>query len=158
MQISVTGDSKCRLKTKTATIELDGQLKINDLVLDGPGEYEKAGVFAEVTPDLAHLHIETLVIAVAGQKKRQVTETELARLEDVDLLFVHADNESADELQTIAKLIGEIEPRIVILVGVQKGETFARIGGQTPETVENIKMTKSDLPEGERKIYLLKHT
>ena len=155
MQITATPDSRCAIKTKTATIALDGEMKIGDLVLPGPGEYETNGVFAEVEPDLTHFHAEEMVLVYLGHRKRQVTEAELEHLEDVDILLVAVDSEAKDELSNITKLIREIEPRIVVLVGITNAEAFAKVDGGKPEAVNVIKVTKSELPDEGRTVYVL---
>lgn len=156
MQIVAGKDGEYQLKTKQTTVSVDGTIAIGDRVLPGPGEYESGGVFAEITPDIAHFHVEEMVIVYLGHKKRAVTEAELEHLENVDVLLVSVDSEAKDELTAITKLIKEIEPRIVLLVGIENAEAFTKVDGEVPEIISNLKLTRADLPEEDRKMYLLK--
>lgn len=157
MQITLGTDAKgCTIKTKSTTVSLDGVFSIGDLVLPGPGEYEAGGVFAEVQPDLSTYHIEDMVILYLGHTKRSVTEEEMAHVENVDILLVVVDSEAKDELEAITKLTKEIEPRIIVLVGIDDPSAFAKVGGAQPEVVSSLKLTKSDLPDEDRKAYVLK--
>jgi len=137
-------------------VSLDGQFKIGDLVLPGPGEYEAGGVFAEVQPDLVTFHIEDMVLLYLGHTKRSVTEQEMANVENVDILLVVVDSEAKDELESIAKLTKDIEPRVIILVGIGDPSIFTKVGGVEPEFVSSLKLQKSDLPDEDRKAYVLK--
>lgn len=157
MQITPGSDAQgCIIKTKTTTVSLDGEFKIGDLLLPGPGEYEAGGVFAEVQPDLANFHVEDMVILYLGHTKRSVTESELANVENVDILLVVVGGEGKDEMTAITKLSKEIEPRVIVLVGIDDPAAFTKVDGEAPEVVASLKLTKSDLPEESRKVYVLK--
>lgn len=157
MQITPGSDARgCIIKAKTTTVSLDGAFKIGDLVLPGPGEYEAGGIFAEIQPDLANFHIEDMVILYLGHTKRSVTEAELANVENVDILLVVVDNEGKDEMTAITKLSKEIEPRVIVLVGIDDPAVFTKVDGEVPEVVPSLKLAKSDLPEESRKVYVLK--
>lgn len=155
MQIVYNKTGTIELKTKQTTMSVNDEYKLGDRVLPGPGEYESGGVFAEVAPDIAHFHAEEMVIVYLGHSKRSVTEEELGHLEKVDILLVAVDSAKKDELQTISKLIKEIEPRLVVLVGIEDPTAFAKVDGETPQTVATLKITTADLPEESRLVYLL---
>lgn len=157
MQITYEAKTKdCQIKTKTTQVSLDGEFKIGEMVLPGPGEYEAGGVFAEIQPDIANFHIEDMVILYLGHNKRSVTESELANVENVDILLVVVDSDAKEELVAISKLTKEIEPRLVVLVGIDDPAAFAKVGGDVPEVVSSLKIIKSELPEEDRKVYVLK--
>lgn len=155
MQLSRTNDALVMVKTKLATLTLNDGITINDKQLPGPGEYEVADIFAEVTPDLAHFHAEELTLAYLGHKKRAVTDEELGHLENVDILLIAVDSENPEELAAISKLTAAIEPRIIVLIGADP-TTFAKLRGTTPEVVETLKLSRKDLPEGEARAYILR--
>lgn len=145
----------CLIKTKATTVSLDGEFKIGELVLPGPGEYEAGGVFAEIQPDLASFHLEDMVLLYLGHTKRSVTEAELANVENVDILFVAVDSGGRDELAAITKLSKEIEPRVIVLAGITDPTAFTKVDGEVPEVVTSLKLTKSDLPDESRRVYVL---
>ena len=155
MQLSTSTGTQCTIKTRSATISVDGELKIGDLVLPGPGEYEANGVFAEVDRDIAHFHTEDMVLVYLGHQKRKVTEEELGHLENVDILLVAVDSEAKEELENITKLIRDIEPRVVVLTGITNPEAFTKVGSEAPESVKTLKLIKSELPDEGRRVYVL---
>lgn len=155
MQFVANAAGEFTIKTKTTTISSNSELKIGDIVLPGPGEYETNGVFAEVDRDIAHFHAEEMVLVYLGHRKRQVTQEELGHLENVDVLLVAVDSEAKDELQSITKLIRDIEPRVVVLMGIANADAFQKVDGEAPEVVPTLKITKNDLPEEGRKVYIL---
>ncbi|MBI4185863.1 MBL fold metallo-hydrolase [Candidatus Berkelbacteria bacterium] len=155
MQLTYSQDGSLSLKAKQTTVVVDGEFKIGDLKLPGPGEYEAGGVFAEIQPDIAHFHLEEMVIVYLEHSKRSVTEAELEHLENVDVLMVAIDSAAKDELQTVTKLIKEIDPKVVVLVGMTDPTAFAKVDGETPEVVTTLKLMPADLPAEGRTVYLL---
>lgn len=154
MQIKAT-ETGCSIKTKDAVIMVDGQMKIGERVLPGPGEYEVSGVFAEVLPDVAVFHAEEMNIAYLGHGKKKLEDREQEALEAVDVLLVAADSDAKDELKAITDLANEIEPRILVLTGVKDPGVFAKVEGQAPTSLDTLKVTRADLPEEERLVYIL---
>ncbi|MBI4032093.1 MBL fold metallo-hydrolase [Candidatus Berkelbacteria bacterium] len=163
MQLTRTTDALAQVKTKQATLTLNDGITIKPdasvgsgaKTLPGPGEYEVADIFAEVSPDLAHFHAEDLTLAYLGHRKRAVTDDELGDLENVDVLLVAVDSENPDELAAITKLTAAIEPRIIVLIGADP-TTFAKLRGTPPEVVETLKLSRKELPEEESLAYILK--
>ncbi len=156
MQIMLGSEATgCLIKTKATTVSLDGQFTIGDLVLPGPGEYEAGGVFADVLPELTSFQIEGMVLLYLGHTKRSVTQAELAMVENVDILLVVVDSQPKEELVAITKLLKEIDPRAVILVGIDDPVAFAKVDGQTPQVVTSLKLSAADLPEEGRAVYVL---
>lgn len=153
MQITCSEENSCQIKTKDATIILDGQsVKVNGKTLPGSGEYEIGKVFFEITLKVTHFHAEELVSAVLNLNQKKLDENDLEKMEGLDLVLIWFDNAQIETQKKIADLISQIDPQVVVLVG--KGDSLD-IGGKKPELSENIKVTKPTLPVGERLMYLI---
>ncbi len=155
MTIQFTAQGECELKTKTATVVLNDVFRINEFEAPGPGEYEVSEVFAEVGPNVTHLHIEDMIVAAFSKTQRAVTPEELENLENVDIMLVTFGGNVKEELEKITKLIGSVEPRVVVLCGLDDPTLVEKIEGQVPEQLPLLKISKCDLPDDERKVYLL---
>jgi len=155
MTIRARSDGAIELKTKTAVIVLDDIFTINEFEAPGPGEYEVSEVFSEVRDHVTHLHAEGIIVAAFNQTQREITAQQLEDLENVDIMLVTFGPATKEELEKIGKLIGSVEPRVVVLAGIQDAGTVEKIEGQVPEKVESLKLTDRDLPDDEQKVYLL---
>lgn len=161
MVISCTTDI-CEIKTKSSALTLrlgeasdaGSLLKINDIELPGPGEYEVGEIFTEISPRLAHFHMEDMVVVVYYQSLGEVTSEDLGMLERVDVLLLLPRTQAKEDIELLLKLATKVEPRVVLLVGA--GEDVAsQIAGQAPESVSSLKLTPKDLPEEGQRFYVL---
>ncbi len=161
MTISCTTET-CEVKGKTTTLTLrlkspsasGSYLTINDVELPGPGEYEVGEVFAEVSPALAHFHIEDMVMVLCHQAFGEVSTTDLAAVERADVLVLVPTAPTKENIQALLKRSTSMEPRLLVLtntgdVNVQELE------GQAPEAVRTLKVTAKDLPEEGQRFYVL---
>ena len=156
MTITATQDGHCLIATKSAKVNLNNEIRIGDRVLPGPGEYEVSDVFAEVLPDVAVFHAEEMTFVALQRGKRALTDEEMERLESVDMLFVHVNSEATDELDQIVKVTNQVEPRVLVLLGIQDIAKFERIEGQVAQVVDSVKLSRKELPEETRSVYILK--
>lgn len=151
-----SGRSKIKTKASTLTIAADGIVTINDLTLPGPGEYEVGDVFTEQTKHVAHYHTEDMVLVYLNDPSHPLGNDELAKLESIDIVLVRLRSGDVNELGPLAKAIGQIEPRVVILSGEIEGKESLKVEGQVTEPTDTVKLTRRDLPEEQRTIYLLR--
>lgn len=156
MIITATADGHCNIATKSAKLTLNNQIVVGERVIPGPGEYEVSDIFIESLPDVSILHAEEMTFVVLQRGKRALTDKEMEHLESVDLLFVHVDSEAADELEKVTKLANQIEPRVLLLLGITDVQKFERVEGQIASVVDSLKITRKDLPEETRQVYILK--
>ena len=143
----------CTIKTRTAAIQLDNEIKVNDLVLPGAGEYEIADSFLEVGQGFVHIHADEVTVAYFDETRNEVTEKELEMLENVDAVLFKVIGADKEKLEKINKMIKLIDPRVVVLAGLESTEEFKGVEGQTPEEVETLKLTQSMLPDEDRLVY-----
>lgn len=145
-----------------------------------PGEYELKDVFIYAIPGFAArkkesetdrpvlflIEAESLTLAVLSGLAAVPAEEELERFEGVDLLFIPVGGRDLLRAEEAAKVIAEIEPRIVIpmhyktsglkmpLEGVN---SFCReMGLKESAGLEKLKIVKKDLPQEETRVILLK--
>lgn len=132
-------------------------------VVDNPGEYDVKGFFilglggfAEGTVYI--IETDGVRLCHLDGVNRELTDPELEGLADIDILIVDTGlNDDANE--TAAKIVGQIEPRIVIPVGhdpTKKPDTFLKeMGASEVEPVSKVVIKKKDLPTEETRVILL---
>lgn len=140
-------------------------------LINSAGEYEKGGIFVNGLK-INHqehfayvLDIEGVHLFYCGPLHRLPTESELANVENIDVLFVPVGGHGALTAKEAAELVSDLEPRVVVpiyykLPGLKMDldgpEGFLKImGAKSPETLPKLKLAKKDLPQEETKIYLL---
>ena len=154
---------------------VDGALA-ETFMVRGPGEYEKHGVYIE---GIRSYHdnsegkergLNTIYLIRAeelrlchlgdfGQEK--LTDEQIAAIGDVDILFLPVGgNYTIDGVQA-AKLVKDVEPKIVIPMHYQvpglssdmeDAQKFIKELGLKPEEVENFKINAKNLPTEEIKL------
>ncbi|MFA5130090.1 MAG: MBL fold metallo-hydrolase [Patescibacteria group bacterium] len=133
-------------------------------VISSPGEYEVKGVFINGIQDPAQhdgnimyrIVTEGISIAFFGQIKREPTDDELERLENIDILLLPVGGGESISASTAAEIISEIEPRIVVpiyfeLPGLKTKlgsvDAFCKqMGACQRENMNRLKVQKKDLP------------
>jgi L-ascorbate metabolism protein UlaG (beta-lactamase superfamily) len=101
----------------------------NPFLIDGPGEYEVKGVFIRGIPafhddsegkergtnTIYTIEVENIKFCHLGDLgQRQLTNEQLERIGDVDVLMIPVGGESTISSQGAQKIISQIEPKIVI--------------------------------------------
>ncbi len=144
--------------------------------IDGPGEFEVKGVFiwghgVDNPNDGARrttvyvIESEDITLAHLGDLNVVLNESQLDRLEGVDVLLIPVGGHGVLDAKKAVELISEIEPRIVIpMYYHQPGlkttldpvAKFAKeMGVKEAEPVEKIRLAKRDLPQDETKVIIL---
>lgn len=160
MQIKYRGADQFEIKAKDLELILADKVIINDFTFPGPGEYEKGGVILNsISDDDNTIHvarIEEMNLCHLGHIKHDLSEDDVKQIGDIDILFLPLGQEGSVNLKTALKLLSKIDPRIVIPMLYDDISEFKKSEGVTDSEVEVLKIRKSDLPEEERQVVILK--
>lgn len=141
-------------------------------IINSPGEYERQNIFVygiqlAGDPDNVHFRIEAeeLSLGHLGNLKDKIDNEQLAAFEGVDILFVPVGGKSVYTPEEAAKIISQIEPRIVIPIqhkcagstaGYADVAAFLKeMGSKTIEPSDKLKIIKKDLPAEETQVAVL---
>lgn len=135
-------------------------------VINMPGEFEVRGVFVfgmntplkrGVPNVLFRIEIEGMHLAHLGALDRKLTDEELKRLENIDILMIPVGGAGVLTPDQAAEVISQIEPRVVIPMTHQlpnlktKYETVEafckKMGTCRKEEMNKYKVSRKDLPE-----------
>jgi L-ascorbate metabolism protein UlaG (beta-lactamase superfamily) len=143
--------------------------------IKGPGEYEFKNVFVyglnSAAPDhpnkntLYLISAEDLTVAHLGfLNHADLTTEQLELIEDADILLVPVGGGNSLDAKGAAKIVSEIEPRVVIPMNYQipgqktnliDAKEFIKEYGSKYEQLEKFRIAKKDLPPEETKLILL---
>lgn len=150
-------------------------------VIDSPGEYEVKGVgvrgvrtFHDATSG-SERGVNTVYLIEAEDMKichlgdfgeKEIREETLEEIGDVDLLMVPVGGASTVDGKTAARLVSQIEPRVVLpmhykipglSLTLSGEEAFLReMGVKEPEPAEKFVFKRKDLPEEETRVIVLR--
>lgn len=145
--------------------------------IDGPGEFEVKGVFVwghgvdnpndgQRRTTVYVLEAEDITLAHLGDLNVVLNESQLDRLEGVDVLLIPVGGHGVLDSKKAVELISEIEPRIVIPMyyhqpglkaALDPVAKFAKeMGVKETEPVDKIRLVKRELPQEETKVIILK--
>lgn len=140
-------------------------------IINGPGEYERQNVFVygiQLPGDTDRVHFrieaEELSLGHLGSLDTKIENGDLAALEGVDILFVPVGGKTVLDAEAAAKLISQIEPRIVVPIqhkcpgstGYTDVSAFLKeMGAKSSETSDKLKITKKELPAEETRVEVL---
>lgn len=142
------------------------------LCVDSPGEFELKGIFivgipcenikTQTTGVLYVIESEGIHLCAINSYHQEALSTEqLEKIGSVDVLIISV-GEDCLTAGEAAELVGELEPRIIILnpCGETKESTgslnaFVKKLGIHPQTMDKIKIGKKDLPQEETKLVIL---
>lgn len=161
MQITYLGKEKFEVKTRDAKIILSDKLEIDDFVIEGPGEYERKGVFVQaIKPNgdgcVYVINAETMTICYTGKIKEMISDEAVKEIGDIDILILPLGEEGTIDIKMASTLISKIDPRTVIPMMYADISAFKKTEGIVEEDIDTLKIKKIDLPEEERKFYILK--
>lgn len=136
-------------------------------VMADPGEFEVDGVFAYVIPLADEQHpyphtlmyrfeIEGMSVGFLGGADRSLTDAELGKLEDIDILLLPVGGDDRLSAKQAIETISAIEPRVVIplyhhIEGVKKilgtADAFCKeLGVCQRQDANRLKIARKDLP------------
>ncbi len=159
--IAVFSDSSQVAKTKVDD---------NVFVIDSAGEYEMKDIFVygqEINKNIVYLIVfEDMKIAFMGELGHQeLSNGDLELVEGADILIVPVGGGDLATAKEAARLIRQLEPRIVIPSCHKDGSfklkaddvaVFVKEIGLKPEETEKFNIKKKDLPQEDMKLVILK--
>lgn len=141
MQILKNKDNHLEINTKKAVTTINDEILVNDVKLEGAGEYEIGEVAIEgISDDIYLCHAEDIYFALVNFKEK-LSKENIEKLSSVSLLISRIDG----DLQGALEQIGQIEPNINIYAGSEEDAKKLETAGITIERQENIKLSKPDL-------------
>jgi L-ascorbate metabolism protein UlaG (beta-lactamase superfamily) len=156
MQVKKIGNNLYELKSKETTIALDGGIEVVDKKIDSPGEYEIGGIFITGIPagdqTIFILEVEDLNLCFLGQLKKNLPQSTLEQIEDIDILFLPTGAEGTIDLKTASSILQKIDPKMVIPIYLENEAEFLKQEGEaSPRREKGLKITKSQLPNDEER-------
>ena len=137
-------------------------------IIDTPGGYEVKGVLVEGYASFADdkkgeekgyntiffIQMGNMNICHLGDLGDDLESSVLDELESIDILFIPIASLGAKKA---AKIIGSIEPRVIIPIMTDAALTaaFAKEIGLPPQEVESVKIEPKDLPQEGQLLYVL---
>ena len=149
-------------------------------VIDGPGEFDVKGLFVhgisaqgeqksktnsfDYTTIYA-IRMEDIHLGFLGSlKQKQLTESQLSELEEVDILFVPVGGKIVCDAEEAVVIVNQIEPRFVIpmhfeqrglKMGLNKVDQFLKELGAKRVEQEKLTLKKSDLAGEQTEVVVL---
>lgn len=146
-------------------------LKPDFFLIDTPGEFEVKGIPIYGVPakssTLFHYTIEGVRIAHLGSVNSELTDEQLDKLGEIDILMVPVGGGDVLDAKKASDLVSRIEPRAVIpmhfkMEGLKlKGDMltpFIKESGLKTETMDKWKIQKKDLSAEETVLVILAKT
>lgn len=143
-------------------------VKSEHFLIDTPGEYEVKGIPIYGVPakssTLFHFTVEGVRIAHLGAVNSQLTDDQLDKLGDIDILMLPVGGGDVLDAKKAADLVSRIEPRAVVpmhfkMEGLKlKGDPltpFIKESGLKTETMDKWKVQKKDLSNEETQLIIL---
>lgn len=129
------------------TATTDGTLKVGDHLVEGPGEYDIAGIGLHVFADHAFVIAEAIHTCVVWKNEVKISEDEDAA---VDILVC-----MVDSVEAINAMVKANDPRVIILADEVVAEAVARQDGIEVDRPSSYKITAAALPADTRAAVLL---
>jgi len=138
------------IKTKKALILIGEKVKINDVDLEGAGEYEIGEVAVEgIDDDTYILQAEDISIGLVNFH-RKISKEIVEKLSNTSVLIAKI-NGHIDEM---IEQVGQIEPNIIVYIGGKDEREKLEKAGAGAELVESLKISKPDITENEKTYFI----
>lgn len=156
-------------------------IKDNPFIIDGPGEYEKKGIFVkgiisfhdnkegqELGPNTIYIiEMEGIRICHLGDLGHLLTSKQIERINGVDILLIPVGEKETLSVDKVIDTINEIGPRIVIPMHYQipklkkklsRVEKFlSEMGLEKIKPMAKLSVKSKNLPADETKVILLEN-
>lgn len=143
MQFTKNKQNEVELKTKNATVIFDHRVQVNDLILEGAGEYEIGGISIEGINDNIYIFKIEEILLGAVNFKEKISKEDIEKLSNSEVLFVRLDGDVAAAVDQAS----QIEPKITIYSGSTEAKTKLIASGVEVLDNPNLKITRSELEE-----------
>lgn len=145
MQFIKNKKSEIELRSKNTVVVFDHGIRVNDVELEGAGEYEIGGVSIEGIDDNIYVFkIEDIALGAVNFKEK-ISKEDIEKLSNSEVLFVRLDGDIAGAVEQAS----QIEPKITIYFGDEEAKKKIKLSGVDADDTENLKITRSEL-EGEQ--------
>ena len=146
MQILWKGGQSLEIKAKDARITTGENVRVNDIVLPGPGEYEVAGVHIFcITPEIYFFRADEIACAYFDGINRSLTDIEVSSLTDASIIFLPVGGKGVLDSKKATEIIKLLEPTIVIPIDSEDFTDFCKVVGGCAQPVSTYKITKQQL-------------
>ncbi len=150
MQISKAKDGLIEIKTKSAIILIDHKIIINDVSLEGAGEYEIGGISIEGIDDNIYIcQGEDINFAMVNFIEK-ISKESIEKLSSVSLLFARVDQ----NVDAAIEQISQIEPNLCVYIGDEPSYQKIKSASIDVDKTETLKVSKKDLDEAEGSYFL----
>lgn len=152
--------------------ELSGKKSETPFLIAGPGEYEVKGLLIYGIPSwhdsergkklgpntIYTLEMEDMKLCHLGDcGETELRPETLQAIGEVDILFLPVGGRDVLEAEAAAKIVNQLEPKIVIPMHFQKADDFLEeLGEKGLKPEEKLTLKKRDLAAAGRKVILLK--
>ncbi len=143
MQIQTNSAGELEIKTKKATITFNHETKVNDVDLEGAGEYEIGSVSIEGVDDDIYIFQAEEIIFGSVDFKGKISKENLEKLSNTEILIVRLDGNVTEAVDQA----NQIEPNITIFAGSADVKSKLTTNGTVFENKEILKVSKSDIAD-----------
>ena len=141
MQIQKNQSGEIEIKTKAAVIVFDHKNKVNELELEGAGEYEVGGVsITGIDDDTYIFQIEEVTLGFISFKSK-IAKEDIEKLSNAEVLVVRLDGSIRDAVEQV----GQIEPKIVVYAGGAHARDELKKNGVSFKEEEQLKISKTEV-------------
>ena len=149
MQIQTNKNGELEVRTKKTTVVFDHKTKVNEVELEGTGEYEIGGVVIDgIDDDIYVFQMEDMILGSVNFKGK-ISKEHLERLSSAEVLIVRLDGNVPQAVEQA----NQIEPNILVYAGDSETKSKIKSSGVTATDEEILKITKADI--GESKAYFI---
>jgi hypothetical protein len=154
MTIYWDGAENFSIKTKAGITKIGQKIKIGELDIDGPGEYEVGGTQVEVIDGIIEVFAEGMTVGHI-KKGKTLSDQDLEKLNGIDILIIGVGGGEFTETKAAMDVISQIEPSVVIPMSKESVDEFIKEEGIKSEGVDEFKVNKNELPVDSRQIVIL---
>lgn len=154
MIIQWEGKENFHLKTKANIVKIGENILLDKLVINTHGEYEVGGTQIEVIDGIIQVYAEGMTLGHI-KKGKVFSDQELESLNGIDILLIGVGGGEFTETKTALAIINQLDPNIVIPMHSGNLGEFAKEEGVSTDGKDELKISKIELPEDERKVMVL---
>jgi L-ascorbate metabolism protein UlaG (beta-lactamase superfamily) len=146
MQIKILNKENLEIKTKEATVVGGKIVKINNIELLGPGEYEIGGIEVFGLFDNIYIfHVEGMAVGYFAGLNRELTEKEIQSLSIVEIAILPVGGGEVLDSKKALDLAKLIDPKIIIPIQATDYKEFCEQAGNCQEPIDVFKITRQQL-------------
>lgn len=143
------------LKDKLGSVKLGPTVQIGDFIISGPGEYEVAGIMAEMTEHLVVCHLADMNIAWIIQVDKKLSLKELESIGTTHVLLANLAS-TQDTVKAMATALSDLEIPLAVFAGRDEEIAELKKAGVTFRTeTAPLKLTGGDLLPDRNEVVVL---